>query len=265
MFHQRFFKCRIINKDTLEYFFNLYEKAKFVFFDTETTGLKVRGKGSDVIVGATFAFEDSVSKDVFYIPLRHVFEGEYKENDRFSFLTPQILKYFPDFLPKLFEGEYYNVDIDAFTTNMNRMVDLGGKTYIAHNIGFDLHALQNDDISVEDIFNKNEIEDTQLMLHTQDEEAVKNLESLTESIFGVKKMHYKDTLKTITKEDKLCCGIPTSQTASFPYVQIPIGGQYSAEDVFFMKKFYPILKEGLEKDRQVEHYKKNRINYLKAL
>lgn len=128
-----------------------------------------------------------------------------------------------------------------------------------------MHALQNDDISVEDIFNKNEIEDTQLMLHTQDEEAVKNLESLTESIFGVKKMHYKDTLKTITKEDKLCCGIPTSQTASFPYVQIPIGGQYSAEDVFFMKKFYPILKEGLEKDRQVEHYKKNRINYLKAL
>ena len=38
MFHQNYFNMVIVQEETLDYFFSLFQKAKQVFFDTETTG-----------------------------------------------------------------------------------------------------------------------------------------------------------------------------------------------------------------------------------
>ena len=265
MYHQKFFKLKIVQTKDLDNFFELFKSAKKVFFDTETSGLYVRHEGADYVVGYTFAFEDSVSKDVFYVPVRHVFEGVYAENDRFKFLTPSLLKSFPDFHKELFEGEYYNVDAYDFAQRLKEIMERGGKEYIAHNITYDLHLLANEGIDIEKVFEKNSFQDTQIMVHTIDESVEKNLESVTKRLFHVEKSHYSDTIKTVTKDEKLSQGLKATQNASFQHVQIPIGGQYSAEDVWFMKQMFPMLLQGLIDDNSLEIYTKCRIPFMKVL
>ena len=125
MFHQKYFNLQIIQDDTLDLFFSLFEKAKMVFFDSETSGLAVRAEGKDYIVGYTFAFEDEVSKDVFYIPIRHDFEGVYKENNRFKNVPAKFFNKttFPDFDKSKFEGEYYNVDSYEFAQRLKPLME----------------------------------------------------------------------------------------------------------------------------------------------
>lgn len=265
MYHQKFFNLKIVQTKDLDNFFELFKSAKKVFFDTETSGLYVRHEGADYVVGYTFAFEDSVSKDVFYVPVRHVFEGVYAENDRFKFLTPSLLKSFPDFHKELFEGEYYNVDAYDFAQRLKEIMEKGGKEYIAHNITYDLHLLANEGIDIEKVFERNTFQDTQIMVHTIDESVEKNLESVTKRLFHVEKSHYSDTIKTVTKDEKLSQGLKATQNASFQHVQIPIGGQYSAEDVWFMKQMFPMLLQGLIDDNSLEIYTKCRIPFMKVL
>ena len=265
MYHQKFFKLKIVQTKDLDNFFELFKSAKKVFFDTETSGLYVRHEGADYVVGYTFAFEDSVSKDVFYVPVRHVFEGVYAENDRFKFLTPSLLKNFPDFHKELFEGEYYNVDAYDFAQRLKEIMERGGKEYIAHNITYDLHLLANEGIDIEKVFERNTFQDTQIMVHTIDESVEKNLESVTKRLFHVEKSHYSDTIKTVTKDEKLSQGLKATQNASFQHVQISIGGQYSAEDVWFMKQMFPMLLQGLIDDNSLEIYTKCRIPFMKVL
>lgn len=265
MFHQKFFKLKIVQTEDLDNFFELFKSAKKVFFDTETSGLFVRHEGADYVVGYTFAFEDSVSKDVFYVPVRHVFEGIYEENDRFKFLTASFLKSFPDFHKEFFNGEYYNVDAYDFAQRLKKVMEAGGKEYIAHNITYDLHLLANEGIDIESVFEKNTFQDTQIMVHTIDESVEKNLESVTKRLYHLEKSHYSDTIKTVTKDEKLSQGLKATQNASFQHVQIPIGGQYSAEDVWFMKQMFPTLLQGLIDDNSLEIYTKCRIPFMKVL
>lgn len=265
MFHQNYFKMVIVQEGTLDYFFSLFEKAKQVFFDTETTGLSVRHPGKDYVVGYTFAFEDDVSKDVFYIPVRHVFEGKFERGTRFKALTSDFLKNFPNFRPENFEGEYYNVDAYDFAQKLKSIMESGGKEYIAHNISYDLHVIANEGIDMLEVFDKNIIQDTQVMVHTIDENVEKNLEAVTEMLFNVKKSHYSDTIKTVTKEEKLSQGMKATVNAGFQHVQIPVGGQYSSEDVWFMKQMYPKLIQGLHEDEQYDIYIDYRIPFLKVL
>lgn len=267
MFHQKYFNLSIVQEHSLDSFFALFEKAKMVYFDTETSGTSVRWTGKDYVVGYTFAFEDEVSKDVFYVPVRHDFEGLYKENNRFRLIPPKFFnpKYFPDFDKSKFEGEYYNVDAYNFAQRLRLIMENGGKTYIAHNIDFDLHAIANEGINVVKVFNKNIIEDTMVMVHTIDETVEKNLEAVTKMIYGVEKSHYSDVIKTVTNDEKLSVGIKANANAAFMQVQIPIGGQYSAEDVWFMKQMFPQLIEGLKNEGMTDYYYKVRIPYLKVL
>ena len=65
---------------------------------------------------------------MFYVPVRHIFEGVYAENDRFKFLTPSFLKNFPDFHKELFEGEYYNVDAYDFAQRLKEIMERVGKS-----------------------------------------------------------------------------------------------------------------------------------------
>lgn len=267
MFHQKYFNLSIVQEHSLDSFFALFEKAKMVYFDTETSGTSVRWTGKDYVVGYTFAFEDEVSKDVFYVPVRHDFEGLYKENNRFRLVPPKFFnpKYFPDFDKSKFEGEYYNVDAYNFAQRLRLIMENGGKTYIAHNIDFDLHAIANEGVDIVKVFNKNIIEDTMVMVHTIDETVEKNLESVTKMIYGVEKSHYSDVIKTVTNDEKLSVGIKANANAAFMQVQIPIGGQYSAEDVWFMKQMFPQLIEGLKNEGMTDYYYKVRIPYLKVL
>ena len=267
MFHQKYFNLQIIQDDTLDLFFSLFEKAKMVFFDSETSGLSVRAEGKDYIVGYTFAFEDEVSKDVFYIPIRHDFEGVYKENNRFKNVPAKFFNKttFPDFDKSKFEGEYYNVDSYEFAQRLKPLMEDGHRTYIAHNIDFDLHAIANEGISIPKVFINNTIEDTQVMVHTVDETVEKNLEAVTKMLFGVEKSHYSEVIKTVTNDEKIEAGIKANANAEFEQVQIPIGGQYSAEDVWFMKQMFPQLVQALKDDGMYEYYKNVRIPYLKVL
>ena len=265
MYHQKYFKLRIVQEDTLNDFLNLFKKAKQVFWDTETSGLNVRAVGKDYTVGFTFAFDDATSKDVFYVPVRHVFEGKYEDNGRFSFLKKSQLEKFPDFCPEKFEGTYYNVDSFKFAAELKTIMERGGKEYIAHNQDYDLHLLANEGIDIYKVFDVNTFQDTQIMVHTLDENVEKNLESVTKMIFKVEKSHYSDTIKTVTKEEKLSQGLKATNNASFQHVQIPIGAQYSAEDVWFMKQMYPMLEKGLREDDSYDIYLKCRMPFMKAL
>lgn len=267
MFHQKYFNLSIVQEHSLDFFFALFEKAKMVYFDIETSGTSVRWTGKDYVVGYTFAFEDEISKGVFYVPVRHDFEGLYRENNRFRLVPPKFFnpKYFPDFDKSKFEGEYYNVDAYNFAQRLRLIMENGGKTYIAHNIDFDLHAIANEGINVVKVFNKNIIEDTMVMVHTIDETVEKNLEAVTKMIYGVEKSHYSDVIKTVTNDEKLSVGIKANANAAFMQVQIPIGGQYSAEDVWFMKQMFPQLIEGLKNEGMTDYYYKVRIPYLKVL
>lgn len=267
MFHQNYFELKIVQESTLDDFFSKFERAKMAYIDCETSGTSVRWTGKDYVVGYTFAFEDEVSKDVFYVPVRHDFEGLYKENNRFRLVPPKFFnpKYFPDFDKSKFEGEYYNVDAYNFAQRLKLIMENGGKTYIAHNIDFDLHAIANEGIDIVKVFNKNIIEDTMVMVHTIDETVEKNLEAVTKMIYGVEKSHYSDVIKTVTNDEKLSVGIKANANAAFMQVQIPIGGQYSAEDVWFMKQMFPQLIEGLKNEGMTDYYYKVRIPYLKVL
>lgn len=267
MFHQNYFELKVVQESTLDDFFSKFERAKMAYIDCETSGVQVRWTGKDYVVGYTFAFEDEVSKDVFYVPVRHDFEGLYKENNRFRLIPPKFfnLKYFPDFDKSKFEGEYYNVDAYNFAQRLRLIMENGGKTYIAHNIDFDLHAIANEGIDIVKVFNKNIIEDTMVMVHTIDETVEKNLEAVTKMIYGVEKSHYSDVIKTVTNDEKLSVGIKANANAAFMQVQIPIGGQYSAEDVWFMKQMFPQLIEGLKNEGMTDYYYKVRIPYLKVL
>lgn len=266
MYHQKYFKLRIVQTDTVDEFIELFKKAKEVYFDTETSGLMVRAQGSDYVVGYTFAFEDEVSKDVFYIPVRHVFEGEYVENSRFKFLKEADLKKnFPDFDKELFKGTYYNVDAYEFAQAIKPIFENCPKTYTAHNGSFDFHLLADEGIDIERVFFISKIDDTQIMVHTIDESVEKNLESVTEMVLKIKKSHYSDTIKTVTKDEKLSQGLKATQNASFQHVQIPIGGQYSAEDVWAVKVLKPILVKELYNDNSYEIYSKCRIPFMQVL
>ena len=265
MYHQKYFKLHIVQEDTLNDFLNLFKKAKQVFWDTETSGLNVRAVGKDYTVGFTYAFDDATSKDVFYVPVRHVFEGKYEDNGRFSFLKKSQLEKFPDFCPEKFEGTYYNVDSFKYAAELKTIMERGGKEYIAHNQDYDLHLLANEGIDIYKVFDVNTFQDTQIMVHPLDENVEKNLESVTKMIFKVEKSHYSDTIKTVTKEEKLSQGLKATNNASFQHVQIPIGAQYSAEDVWFMKQMYPMLEKGLREDDSYDIYLKCRMPFMKAL
>lgn len=277
MFHQKYFKLRVVQtRKDIDNFIKLFKKAKKVFFDTETSGLEVRWIGKDYLVGYTFAFEDEVSKDVFYIPVRHDFTGKFNGDGRFGNVEKyfnvlgakegkSFNDYFPDFNPLLFEGNYVNIDNDYFIFKLKPLIEGGGKEYIAHHISFDLHLLANEGIDVFKMFEVNTFMDTQIACHTIDEEQEKKLEKITETVFSIKKSDFSNTISTVTSAEKRSLGLKPNSNASFQHVQIPIGGQYSAEDVYFMKQlYYPVL-DGLERDGSLKIFWETYMPFMKVL
>lgn len=271
MFWQKYYKLKIVqSKKDMDYFKKCFLKSNFVYFDTETTGLMVRAKGVDYSVGYTFAFDDRVTKDVFYIPLEHEFEGVFEEKGRFNFLDKvvngkSLRESFPDFCPEKFEGNWRNQDKKDFISLLSYLIFSKRRVYIAHNISFDLHTMQTDGIDIERFFRTQAIFDTMVAVHSIDEDMDKKLEKLVMGYFQIPKADYDMTISTVTPEEKKLVGLKSTNKASFQHVQIPIGAYYSGEDVWFMKALTPAIVKALIAENQKDFYFNYRIPHLKSV
>lgn len=289
MFHFEHVRTKIVQtKEDLNELRDKMLQAKYCFFDTETSGLKVKQPGHDFIVGFTVAFEDEVDDRVFYVPLRHDFEGVYDEKH----ITAELmnsLKLNPANFPKFdvdyqmyfrhnFHGKdgftpkyedmnycWENVDEELFISMFKPIFEMGDKTWIAHHLSFDLHVIANMGIDISKMLPKDNYDDTMLIHHTYDEEGEKKLEKIVESVYGIKKIDYDDVVATVTAEEKKSLGMKASKKATFNLVQIPVGAQYSAEDVWYMKDMYHDMLNVLEEDEQLELYRLLRIPFLMSL
>lgn len=272
MFWQKYYDLKIVQtKNDLIEFSQVFFNSTTVYFDTETSGLKVRAKGADYSVGYTFAFNDEATEKVYYIPLEHYFEGEFKKKGRFDLLEKvgksgkALIQDFPDFMPEKLEGVWHNINKEKFLKLLSNLIFSGVREYVAHNISFDLHVMATDGLDVRRMFRTQKFFDTQLAIHSIDEEIDKKLEKVIFNLFNVVKADYSITISTVTAEEKKSYGLRGVNKAPFQLVQIPIGAYYSGEDVWFMKQATPPIKEALENEQQTEYYYKYRIPFFKAV
>lgn len=243
------------------------KKATHIFWDTETSGLRVRVAGEDYTVGWTIAFDEDVDENVYYLPVKHHFEGVYKPHVDMERLGAKE-KDFPAFTEENWVGKSYrNLDeksvhdfiVWLFKYSKGRLIK------IAHNQSFDMHLLANEGLDVNDIYSDYYYGDTMVMVHTVQEEEEKKLEKVVERAYSIKKSDYDRVVATITAEEKKAAGLKANSKATFQYVQIPIGGQYSGEDVYYMRALYPDLKDLLVQDEQMDYYTNFRVPFLLSL
>ena len=272
MFHPAYYNLKIIQSiKELKQLAEVLHESKYRYYDTETSGLAVRHPGKVFVAGYTFAVDDNLTEDVFYIPVNHIFEGKYipRINLEAMKLNP---KDFPDFDESILDGEYYNLDPEDTIKILKPIFEDGKGTWVAHNISYDMHVLANEGVNINKFFRKRvlgqattSIYDTMIACHQVDEEAEKKLETIIEKKYGIKKTDYDDCVATVTAAEKKEVGLKSNNKASFPHTQIPIGGRYSAEDVFFMKAMYEDTIQALEEDGQTETFYKLRLPYVKDL
>ena len=272
IFHQEYYNWKILQ--TEEEVRELAEKMKAsstIYYDTETSGLRVRHEGEDYMVGLTVAVDDEIDETVYYLPLRHVFEGEF-DTGRIILedlgLRPSD---FPDFNPEMLAGEWYNLDYGS-TMEIMRGVFEGGtaprakkQRIVADNIMFDLHVLACEGVDIEKLFEHFNIFDTMVAIHTFDEEAEKKLETVVKNSYGVHKVDFSLVRRTVSKEEKKSVGLKASQNACFQHIQIPIGGVYSIEDVWFMKQMVDDLIEAMKNDEQLDNFYDYRMPFVPVL
>lgn len=258
MFHPEYYDVQIVQtEEELKELAVLLSNTEVIYFDTETSGLRVRQRGEDYIVGWTFAVDDSLSEKVYYIPVRHLFEGEYVAHMDWK-KTGLKEKDFPEFTEEAFTGNWHNVDPVLVLNTLKPILEgnplVKSKVLVAHNISFDLHVLEDEGVSVLDIFKYQTIFDTMVAYHTINEEGEKKLEEIVRHTYGVKKSDYKNVMATVTSDEKKENGLKATNLAGFQFSQIPIGGTYSSEDVWFMKTMYPDLVQSLIDDGEEQSH-----------
>jgi DNA polymerase-1 len=266
MFHPNYYTLKIV-QSSLE-LYSLVKKlkqSKVRYFDTETTGLKVRYPNNDRIVGFTFAMDDEIDDKVYYIPVAHDFEGEYRLGHvNYEKLKPLTPADFPHFNEEILLGDYNNMDLDEVLQEITPVFYEPG-ILVAHNIMFDLHVLACCGIDVETIFERVTLFDTQIAFHTVEEEAEKKLESIIKRYYNIIKTDYNDVVSTVWGDEKKSVGLKANNKASFQHVQIPIGAYYSGEDVWFMKQLYFEVIDKLVEDEQDKLFYKMRMPFLPVL
>lgn len=259
------------------------KEAERIYFDTETTGLAVRAKGKDRLVGLTImCSQDEELEDgrpnVYYIPFAHEFEGKYTH--RIMSLAEQwktpLKDQYPHFNESDLDGEYYNMDKDEVLPIIFDAFIESDAILIAHNLGFDLHVLANEAIGKFSIplmlrgmpevgKPAKRYFDTMVASHTVNENAEKKLETIIQKRYGVVKADYNDVVATVTNEEKKSIGMKANMKASFHHTQIPIGAMYSGEDVFFLASLYFELVKELVEDEQDELFYCLRMPFLQVL
>lgn len=256
MFHKKLFRLKIIQtEEELIELAKILRRSRYIFYDTETSGLRVRYPGNDFVAGWTFAVEDEAdpTNSVYYIPVGHVYEGVYESHVGNAGKKTKILLTEEDEADWIGE-EFYNVDPELFNEIILPIFYEKGHIKIAHNQMYDWHVLANEGVDIPAIASSYEYDDTQVMYHMVDEEGEKKLESIVKKCYKVSKADYSCTIATVSKEEKLAAGLKTVNNATFPLVAIPIGGQYSAEDVWFMKQLYYELIEWMKEEEQWDIY-----------
>lgn len=267
MFQTNFYELKIVQNEMELY--SLVKKliaSKNRFFDTEATGLRVRFPGEVDIVGWTFAVDDEIDKKVYYIPTGHEFEGAYELGHVDYAKLKLNSKHFPHFKEEILQGTWKNLDYEIVVEALKPAFYDQGGIWIAHNLSYDLHVLQNCGIDVSKMIASGNYFDTMVAFHTIDEEAEKKLESLIKNRFQVIKTDFNDVVATVTNVEKKQLGFKSvAAKASFQHVQIPIGAYYSGEDVWFMKQLYPDAIQELEEDGQAKLFYRLRMPYLPVL
>jgi hypothetical protein len=167
VFHQDKFELVIVqNKKRFNEMLNILMKAKYLFFDTETSGLRVRYPGEVYVAGFTFAVEDELDDRVWYVPIAHTYEGKYTHH-----IDMAAMKLNPkdfSFDEKKWIGKsFYNMDARYVTRKLKKVFDVNRKVdvkkgskclvtegnymdvpklqpvRIAHNISYDAHVCDN--------------------------------------------------------------------------------------------------------------------------
>lgn len=258
MFHPEYYNVKIIQtEEELYSLASKLSKTKIIYFDTETSGLRVRHEGADYIVGWTFAVDDDIDETVYYIPVRHEFEGAYEMGhidwNKIK-LNPND---FPEFTEEAFRGNWFNVD-PTLVLNVLKPILEGNsltpsKILVAHNISFDFHVLADEGIDILSIFKYQIPFDTMVAFHTIDEEGEKKLESIIRNVYGIEKSDFSNVMATVTLEEKKSMGLNANSSSSFQHSQIPIGGTYSSEDVWFMKQYYFVILQALKDDGENQY------------
>ena len=274
MFHPEYVKTHIVQK--MWEIRELAEKmmrSKRVYFDSETSGLSVRALGKDYLVGLTIMCDEDEDREdgkpnVYYIPFAHDFEGVYTHRE-----LPFDKKDYPEFNESILDGEYYNMDKESVLAILRPAFELTPAMLVAHNLGFDLHVLANDGFDVPKMLGYmiplnqpvTKYFDTMVSGHTINENMEKKLEKVIERRYGIVKCDYNIVVATVTNEEKKSIGMKSNQKASFNHVQIPIGGMYSGEDVFFLASIYAEHVQELVEDEQDELFYCLRMPFLQVL
>ena len=260
MFHKKLFNLVIVQtEEELTKLKWLLKSAQYHFWDTETSGLRVRFPGNDFAVGWTFAVEDETdpTNSVYYVPVGHAYEGVYESHvgNSGSKIKLQLTD---DDEAEWIGKEYYNVDPALFNKVILPLLSELGHVKIAHNQMYDWHVLANEGVDVPSFARHYEYDDTQVMYHMVDEEGEKKLESIVKKCYGILKADYNCVVATVSNAEKVEAGLKANNKANFPLVSIPVGAQYSAEDVWFMKQLYFELINWMEEEGQWEIYQKYR-------
>jgi DNA polymerase-1 len=184
-------------------------------YDTETNTLQVAGPNKEFRCAGI-----SISWGVYnnyYIPLNHIFDGH-------QLLTKTVVKY----LKPIFE----RTDIVLALAN--------GK--------FDMHVLARLGIQIKTPY----LFDIVIASWLHDENLLKGLKENTQRVLCVNQTHFKDALKTITKEEKKAVGLKASSKGNFTLTHYKVSAPYAVDDAFYTWQLYlyyidVLIKDGMDK------------------
>ncbi|MFI3211504.1 MAG: DNA polymerase [Peptostreptococcaceae bacterium] len=197
-------------------------------FDTETNTLRVFGDNKDFkLVGISISWGRYHN---YYIPLNHMFD----ENQLSVSIVVRYLK-------PIFERE----DV----------------TIVGANIKFDMHVLDRVGIHIK----TPKIFDIVIASWICDENTSNGLKDNTQRILKINQEHFKDTLATVTKEQKKSVGMKANQKATFDMVSIKEGSPYALADSYYTWELYIHFLDELTREGMEDIYFKTYPQFLTTL
>lgn len=197
-------------------------------FDTETNTLRVYAQNKDFkLVGISISWGKYHN---YYIPSGHYFDDDQ--------LSPKTIR---KYLKPIFEDKH--------------------KTIVGANIKFDMHVLARIGMLIQtpNIF------DTMIASWICDENTPNGLKENSQMILGISQEHFKDTLATVTKEQKKAVGLKASNKATFDLVSIENGSPYAIADAYYTWELYLYFLDRLEKEGMEKIYYKTYPPFIRTL
>jgi DNA polymerase-1 len=197
-------------------------------FDTETNSLRALGpnkKFKCVDISISWGLYDN-----YLIPMGHIFDYDQLSQDL-------VVKY----LKPVFERE----DV----------------VIIGHNIKFDMHVIARIGINVRTKL----IFDTMIASWLCDENTPNGLKENVLQHFGVVQTPFKETVSTVTKEQKIFMGMKPANTATFDMVSIEVATPYAIDDAFYTFQLYQIFLDRLIEEEMDKIYFKTYPPFIYSL